>query len=280
MPDPCPNRRLRGRHLLARLFEKGVCISYTLVGFMVESNHYHAVVVDNDGRLPEFLADLHRNVAKHQNALRGQWENMWDPSQPSVVELVEPDDVMAKLIYTLSNPAKDGLVDTVMHWPGASSLRATLFGKDLTAVRPRRFFRPDGAMPVRVELRCIRAPGFERLSEDAYRRLIKERLGEVERVAAADRARRGVRVLGRKQILRQSSFDRPSSNKPRRKLDPRIAAADKCPRIEAIARLKAFRAAYNEARCARLAGNPAVVFPAGTYFLRRFARVACGVCVT
>ncbi len=99
-------------------------------------------------------------------------------------------------------------------------------------------------------------------------------------MAAADRARRGVRVLGRKQILRQSPFDRPSSQEPRRKLDPRIAAADNWPRIEAIARLKAFRAAYTEARCAWLAGNAAVVFPAGTYFLRRFAGVACGVCVT
>ncbi len=251
-----------------------------VVGFMAESNHYHAVVVDNEGRLPEFLADFHRNIAKHQNVLLGSWENMWAAGAPSVVELVEPGDVLAKLIYALSNPVKDDLVDTVHHWPGVSSLRANLRGSHLTAVRPRRFFRIDGAMPVRIELRCVRAPGFEHLSEDAYRHLIKTQIEAVERTSAADRAIRGVTVLGRKAILRQSPFGRPSSEEPRRGLDPRVAATDKWSRIEAIARLKAFREAYRAARAAWLMGDASVLFPAGTYFLRRFARVTCDVCVT
>jgi len=50
-----------------------VCVGTT-------SNHYHAVVVDNRGRLPEFLEQFHKLFAKHQNALRGRWEAFWAAS--------------------------------------------------------------------------------------------------------------------------------------------------------------------------------------------------------
>lgn len=40
-----------------------------LVAVAVLPNHYHAVVWDVDGRLPEFLRDLHAQVARFANAL-------------------------------------------------------------------------------------------------------------------------------------------------------------------------------------------------------------------
>ena len=39
-------------------------------------------------------------------------------------------------------------------------------------------------------------------------------------------------------------------------------------RIETIRRLKAFRAVHREAKARRIAGDRAVVFPAGTYWMR------------
>ena len=59
---------------------------------------------------------------------------------------------------------------------------------------------------------------------------------------------------------------------PRRTLSPRVAAFSKWHRIEALQRNQAFVATYRAARCDWLAGLP-VVFPAGTYWLRRFAGV-------
>jgi REP element-mobilizing transposase RayT len=50
-------------------------ISIVCVGTL--SNHYHAVVVDNHGRLPQFLEHFHNLYGKHQNALRGRWEAFW-----------------------------------------------------------------------------------------------------------------------------------------------------------------------------------------------------------
>ena len=61
-----------------------------VLAFLAHSNHHHTVVVDTCGRMPEFLELFHKLVAKHQNALRGRWENFWASEATSVVELVGP----------------------------------------------------------------------------------------------------------------------------------------------------------------------------------------------
>jgi putative transposase len=257
------------------------CLAYAakgagvdVVAFIANSNHYHAVVVDVQGRIPEFLANFHKLLAKHQNSLRGRWENFWSSQQTSLVELVGPDDVFAKMIYTLTNPVKDHLVEKTHHWPGASSEGAILQGRQLRAQRPKRFFRAEGSMPAKIELQCVRPPGWEHLSESDFRRTVADAIVQVEADAALERKLTGRRVMGRKAVLAQCPTDCPQSREPRRRLDPRIAARDKWARTEALLRLKAFRAEYARARQKWQAGLD-VVFPPGTWWLRMFAAVAC-----
>ncbi|MEQ1729092.1 MAG: hypothetical protein ABL982_12005, partial [Vicinamibacterales bacterium] len=64
----------------------------------------------------------------------------------------------------------------------------------------------------------------------------------------------------------------PGSVEPRRGLRPRVAARSVWSRVEALRRNRAFEDAYRTARLLWLAGF-AVVFPPGTYWLRRFAGV-------
>jgi len=116
-------------------------ISIVCVGTL--SNHYHAVLVDNQGRLPQFLEHFHKLYAKHQNALRGRWEAFWASEQTSVVELVKPEDVLAKMIYAITNPVAGNLVEKVHHWPGVESLTAIDHDVPLTATKPIRFFDPE-----------------------------------------------------------------------------------------------------------------------------------------
>jgi hypothetical protein len=47
---------------------------------------------------------------KHQNTLRGRWEAFWASEQTSVVELVAPEDVLAKMVYAIANPVTGHLV--------------------------------------------------------------------------------------------------------------------------------------------------------------------------
>lgn len=257
------------------------CLAYAaeaaevdVVAFVANANHYHAVVVDKLGQIPRFLEQFHKLLAKHQNVLRGRWENFWSSEQTSLVELIGPDDILAKIVYTLTNPVKDHLVEQAHHWPGAISLAGTIHGKSVTASRPTRFFRPDGNMPERVELRCVKPPGFQHLPPEKYREVLLDAIKAAETAAADERRTSGRRLLGRKAVLAQETNDRPHSREPRRNLHPQIAAADKLPRLEAIRNLKAFRAAYAAARDLWLAGT-AVLFPEGTWWLRRFAAVPC-----
>jgi len=81
--------------------------------------------------------------------------------------------------------------------------------------------------------------------------------------------------MGRKAVLRQEWSARPASHEPRRQLDPRVAARSKWSRFEALLRNRAFRDAYSAAREAFAAGIRDVIFPAGTYWLRRFTRAIC-----
>jgi len=163
------------------------------------SNHHHTVIYDRFGRYPEFVEHFHKMFARSQNALRGRWENFWSSEQVCVVRLVGRDDVMDKLVYTATNPVKDGLVDRVDHWPGVNGLRALLTGRSIAATRPWHFFRREGAMPDAVELRLSIPPELgpeAEMLED-----LRQRVAAVEASLAAERQRTGRRVYGRRAVL-------------------------------------------------------------------------------
>ena len=237
------------------------------------ANHHHTGIFDPDGRYPDFIAYFHKYVAKCQNALRGRFENFWSSEHASVVRLVEPDDIIEKMIYALTNPVKDPLVERVREWPGVNSYRATVDGVTLAAVRPAHFFREDGAMPKVATLTISRPQGFEKMSREEFAALIKMRVAAAEKSAAADRRARGLRVLGRARILKQDWRARPKSAKPHFKLSPRVAAKNKWARIESLTRNTAFLAVYFDAREKFAKGARDVVFPAGTWGLRRYVNV-------
>jgi putative transposase len=235
------------------------------------SNHHHTGIFDPDGNYPAFIEHFHKLFAKCQNALRGRWENFWSSEQTSVVRLVEPSDVIDKMVYALTNPVKDGLVERARHWPGVTSLRGHLNGATLSARRPKHFFREEGPMPESVVLRLTRPRGFENLSNDDLAKLIRERVRLVEESTAAERRRAGTTVVGRKGVRAQRWRDRPGSREPRRTLAPRVAGRSEWSRIEALLRNRLFRDAYAAARESFVAGITNVLFPPGTYWLHRFA---------
>ena len=85
----------------------------------------------------------------------------------------------------------------------------------------------------------------------------------------AHRAKTGARVMGRRAVRAQSWRARPHSRERRFGLSPRVAARNKWARIEALQRNARFIEAYRDARARWLAHQP-TLFPAGTYWLRRF----------
>lgn len=68
---------------------------------------------------------------------------------------------------------------------------------------------------------------------------------------------------------------RPETSEPRRNPHPRIAAHHTPERVRAIQSLMAFLRDYRAAWQAWRQGKREQIFPAGTYSLRIYARVAC-----
>ena len=234
------------------------------------SNHHHGLVYDAHGRDVEFREQFHKMLAKSQNALRGRWENLWASEEPCVVEVLGREDLLAKLVYIATNPVKDGLVEKVHHWPGPNFTNALLTGKPMKAHRPKHFFREHGSMPSELELVLKLPDHFTGKAE--FLAELRRRIAEVEQACTHERQRTGRAVLGRRQVLRQSWRDSPTSREPRRDLRPRVASRNKWLRVMALMRNKDWQTEYREARASWLAGLPAM-FPHGTYWLRRFASV-------
>ena len=100
-----------------------------------------------------------------------------------------------------------------------------------------------------------------------YRSLVKEHVDSIETEAAAARRTAGTTVLGRRRILAQRWFDKPSDAEPRRQLSPNVACRDKWLRIERLQLNKTFQDIYRAARHAFRAGLEAI-FPCGTWLMR------------
>jgi hypothetical protein len=252
------------------LIEAAIRFEIEILLPIAEPNHHHTVIFDRYGRCPQFLEHFHKMFARCQNARLGRWENLWAAEEACVTRLLDRETVIAKLVYAASNPVKDMLVERADQWPGINGYRELLSDKPLKATRPRHFFREDGVMPAEVSLRLTipseLGPAAAVIAE------VKSGVEAVERSMQQHRARTGARVLGVAKILARSWRDSPTSHKPRRSLRPRFAGHHST-RLAALLDFRSFLAAYRAARKHWLAGEPAT-FPAGTYWLARFAAVS------
>jgi putative transposase len=241
-----------------------------LVYAVAMSNHHHVVLFDPDGRVVEFVEHLHKLVARAMNVARGRRDAFWAAEAPSMVYLPHVEDVLDKIVYAATNPVAAKLVEEVEDWPGVSTWQAFLSGQPIEVARPSVFFREDGRMPEKVTLQ-IALP--EELGEAAaVRATVAAMVSDRVAALAAERAAAGRTVLGAAAVCAQPWTATPATVEPRRSIDPRVATRTSWARRLVIAMDRAFQAAYRVARKAFLAGEPAL-FPAGTYWLRRNARV-------
>jgi putative transposase len=266
----CSERRffLRPDPQITRIFEYLLALACShheveLHGFVCMSDHYHLVITDCNGRLPEFQQYLNSLLARAVNCARGRWEAFWSRESYNAVELLEPDDVLEKLTYTLLNPVRAGLVGRAIAWEGATSASLRFGGRRLVT-RPTDFFSEDMPDQAALELVAPHLHGKLGLDEDL-----------AERVDAAEREVRktGPKPKGMAAVLRQHWNDSPATQAPRRGLAPRLAARCAEVRIAAIVELQHWVELYRTALARFKEGKRGVGWPPGTY--RMCARLGC-----
>jgi len=240
--------------------------------FCAMSNHIHVVLTDPDGTAPFFVQAMNQNIARYVNCSLGRFGAMWEGgARPNYCVLPESGDVLDKVVYTLTNPVKAGLVSQHNLWPGAISCVAQIAKGRITTKRPKKFFaKTDDPTLLTRELILTPVPGAVMMRPEDYGRYLAQRVAEVEDAIAADHEAKGLQWLGRKECLKINPFDAPQTKWKPFKRNPKVSSKHDEARNAWILRLRRFIVPYDGAKKAFHEGNRDAPFPPGTFAMRFF----------
>lgn len=133
------------------------------------------------------------------------------------------DDAAAEqqLLYAVTNPAKDGLIERVKNWEGLSSYNQLATGRtdrysyiNRTAwhrAGGKRCKKPMGAFSEWVEVKFSPLPSLEVMPAKARQELFRRNVRELERSFRAQREEQGRRAMTRRAMEKVSHRDRPQT---------------------------------------------------------------------
>lgn len=200
-----------------------------LHGFICLTNHYHALLTAPDPEtLSRFMCFLNGNIARKVSKIIG-WSGAFWSRRYADIPVLDDAAAVERFEYLLRNSCKECLVSNPLEWPGATCVRALVFGETVRGKwinetefsRARRRWKRVGEeagepepvardfthwfdVPVHP-IRCWRdKPEVER------RQLCSE---IVDRIASE---MAGVDVVGVERLRAQNPFSRPrrSSHSP------------------------------------------------------------------
>jgi len=244
--------------------------------FVVMGNHYHIVLTDPRGALPDFTRDLNSAVARALNYAHKARENVFSTERPCFVRSVgDPEEIFSSIadrcVYTLVNPVAAGLVRRAKNWPGATSW-AMEYGRPIVVKRPDLKFYGK-KREVELELVLTRPSGFDASMSDAeVRAEIRARVRAEELRILEEHRKEGRGFVGEAAVRAQSRLHRPSTPHGKRvkAVKPTVSARSKWAAIAAKQQVRAFRKRYREALRRWNAGERDVVFPFGTWRMARY----------
>jgi hypothetical protein len=208
------------------------------------------------------------------NVFYGRRENFWNPRTYSRVALADPDSVLDEMVYTTDNPVSSELVETPEKWPGLVSMPEDI-GRRLIVDRPQWYFRKNGPVPETASGVLTVPPAFKQMEELDFQKLVRGRVDARAEEIRCDMEAKGREFVGRKAVRRQRWDEKPTSLRPRPRLNPRIACKDPALFLALLLARKEFQAAHREARLKFCDGEREVLFPHGTFWMRRYAGVLC-----
>jgi putative transposase len=247
----------------------------------VESTHYHLVVTDPHGELSEFVHWLDRHVARcllehyDQTHPHQHLDGIWSKDHFSATLLLTPEAVLDAVVYTLTNPQKDGLVREYRQWPGLHTTPRDWLLPARYAPRPELFFDQHNVEFAQADYQFVIPPQFADREPESLARDVETLVEDKQRAVHASMAAQGRTFLGAARIMRADPFDAPTSKRLKGTMNPRFAGGGNHEAMsQAVQALRLFRERYRQAWIAFCKGI-AAVFPAGTLLMRRRFNVPC-----
>jgi REP element-mobilizing transposase RayT len=232
-----------------------------LHAFVFLSNHYHILLsVPSGAALSKFMQFVNGNIARKLNIINDRDGAFWERRFRAIPVSADESTQVWRLRYLLAHGTKENLVGRVEDWPGASSLPWLRDGKKIRgkwqsltqlyhARRRKGYVEVPDAFTIVYELKFTALPCWQHLPAAAWRKLVRDIIGELQ--AAADE-RRGVTnhpPLGVAAVLAADPFARVHSRHGRA---PAALALDRDVRKAMDNELKALYARWRRAaRAAR-----------------------------
>ncbi len=268
LPSPIVNRIfLYALALCARMF--GVDIHASIV----MSNHYHLILTDVLGNLPDFMHRLNLLVSRALIAHRGIRGSVFENGSYNLVVLETPEAVLDKMAYVSLNPVTARLVKRSYQWEGVSTLPehlGTVVESRIT--RPNVYFKPrPDEKP--LQLRLTIPPCLSHMTREGVVAAVHQRVEERTLLLTGP-------ALGMKKVLRSRFTDRPATEEKPGSLVPAFAALSRSAWRRAKQRLRDFHHAYRMAFRRFQKDGSIAGFPPGTWWMAKHCGALSSVCIT
>lgn len=244
----------------------------------VMSTHVHVIATDPLGRHPDFTAFAHRVIALGLKRMYGIDGSVWMGGGPTVQRLVGNNAIVEALADLRVNPVAAGCVRDDANSQGVFGVaeRAPLCCLNEEFVRPRCLGK-DSTLPAAATF-VLRAPEtlVEELGIEGATDALVEAIRRHRKEAQAEISRTGKGYLGRRRVLAMDVWKKAKRLK-RSRLRPLFKGVLGEAIRSAHEALRLFRAAYGIALAAFRRGETGVLFPPGTYLMRR--RLGCATAV-
>jgi len=249
--------------------------SINLYAVCVLSNHYHLLLSTNiEGNIALFAENINREICKRVNRLLNRKGSLWSRRYDDLLVL-EEQDALEALTYTVTNPTKHGLVANPNSWPGITSYGQeskiyTFFNytqysgaKRKSLITGEVIKRSDYEKEYKLEIKKL--PMFNNLSNEEANKLILKQVEKRVRKLNEEKWSKQERFLGRKAVLNQAKKG-VFPNKTNKTKRP--ACYTRCSRAlaEFIEEAKLIRAKYNLASIKYRLERNDFEFPLYCYF--------------
>ena len=244
-----------------------------LYAVAVLSNHYHILLTAPRGNLSLFAENINREIAKRVNWHLDRKGSLWGRRYDDQVVL-EVEDALEALVYTLTNAVKHLLVNEPKHWPGVNTYWQSLgrkanvytfmnysayqLAKSKAAAYGEVVRKSDYEEKHALEIKPL--PLYEKLPFLEQRKRLEKALNSRTRKLSAERQKAGKSCLGRKAVLEQrvvGSYPKEVSRSQRPTCYTRNYEAKK--EYDEEERERRFE--YREASLSYRSGNESASFP-------------------
>jgi hypothetical protein len=236
--------------------------------------------------LVRFMQTFHRILAEEVNRYLKR-EGALFSSPPRMIECVDNESLEQQFFYAMTNPVKDGLVETLSEWKGFSSYQTLAHGKKetFTYINRTAWHKAGGKrknLPLeqfvkQVSIEYTPLPQHTEMKPDARQAHIRREVHALEKRFQREREALGKRALGAAALSRVDHRSRPK-HAPERTKKPLCHASSEERERQYKEEFQIYLNAYRAVSAVYRSGVHEVEFPEGS--IRPPLIAVCGAGLT